>query len=92
MTKKSTAMQQLAAIAPKKRGKGKKGRKIGRYSKHPSSQRYKAEHRWEANQIRRVKRHIKACPADIQARSWLVEHKPGAETQAFLAAHPTKMS
>ena len=50
MGKKSAAVQQVDAImaqaGKKKKGAGgKKNRKIGRYSKHPSSMRYKGEQR-----------------------------------------------
>jgi hypothetical protein len=51
--------------------KGKKGRKIGRYAKHPSSMRYKAERRWEKNKVRRMRRHLKTYPSDLQAERLL---------------------
>jgi len=76
MGKKSAAIQQVDAImaqaGKKKKGAGgKKNRKIGRYSKHPSSCRYKGEQRWVRNRVRRIERHIKYYPNDLQARSIL---------------------
>lgn len=67
------------AVIKKAGGKkqGKKGRKIGRYSKHPSSQRYKAEHRWEKNKIRRIARHLRNYPNDGQAKAALAVAKAG---------------
>lgn len=55
------------------RKKGKKGRKIGRYGKHPSSLRYKGERRWEKNKVRRMRRHVKHFPNDLQAARLLSE-------------------
>jgi hypothetical protein len=76
MGKKSAAVQQVDAImaqaGKKKKGAGgKKNRKIGRYSKHPSSMRYKGEQRWIRNRVRRMERHIRRYPNDAQARSIL---------------------
>ena len=73
---KNAAVAQLDALmskAGKKKGasKGKKGRKIGRYSKSPSCMRYKGERRWEVNKLRRMARHIRRFPEDAQARSIL---------------------
>lgn len=62
------ALAQLASKGKKGRKKGKKGRKIGRYAKHPSSVRYRNERRWERNKARRMVRHVKKYPADLQAR------------------------
>lgn len=58
---------QLARKGTKK--KGKKGRKLGRYGKHPSSVRYRTERRWEKNQLRRIARHVRKYPDDMQARA-----------------------
>lgn len=85
-SKKSAALVMIGGLI-KKKGKGKKGRKIGRYSKHPSSVRYRSEKRWETNQIRRVRRHIKAQPGDEQAREWFAAHG-GRDAAEFLAATP----
>ena len=74
MGKKSTVDAQLAAVlvkGKKNRKKGKKGRKIGRYAKHLSSQRYKAERRWEKNKVIRIERHLKKYPRDGQAKAAL---------------------
>lgn len=74
MGTKSSATAQLDAVlgkGKKSRKKGKKGRKIGRYSKSPSCMRYKGEHRWESNKLRRMARHIRRFPADGQAVSLL---------------------
>lgn len=74
MGKKSAAVAQIDAIlskSGKKKQKGKKNRKIGRYSKHPSSMRYKGERRWETNKVKRMKRHLKRFPDDGQACSLL---------------------
>ena len=76
MGKKSAAVQMADAIIAKAGGKkknagGKKNRKIGRYSKHPASMRYKGEQRWIRNRIRRIERHIRNFPNDLQARSIL---------------------
>lgn len=74
MGKKSNAEAQLDAIlgkSKKKNQSGKKNRKIGRYAKSPSCMRYKGEHRWEQNKVRRMERHIRNYPADSQARSIL---------------------
>jgi hypothetical protein len=90
---KSSAVAQINALigkSAKKKGGGaggKKGRKIGRYDTHPSSQRYRSEQRWVKNQLRRVRRHIKAQPNDEQARGWLAANG-GADAAAFLAATP----
>lgn len=79
MGKKSTATAQIDSILSKaggkKKQKGKKNRKIGRYSKHPSSQRYKAEQRWIRNKVRRMTRHLKYYPNDEQAAALLAEMK-----------------
>lgn len=73
MGKKSAALAQVDAILSKgkKKSKGKKGRKIGRYGKHPSSQRYKSEKRWLTNKIRRMERHLRKHPGDNQTKSAL---------------------
>ena len=69
---KSAAEIQLQALTKtKKKQKGKKNRKIGRYSKHPSSVRYRGERRWERNKIRRMERHLKRYPDDLQAKNLL---------------------
>lgn len=71
---KSAAVAQADAIlakAGKKKTKGKKNRKIGRYAKHPSSARYKGERRWERNKLRRMERHLRRFPNDAQARNLL---------------------
>lgn len=49
--------------------------------------RYRSERRWELNRVRRVLRHLRRLPGDIQARSWLSANG-GPEGLAFLAAHP----
>jgi ribosomal protein S15P/S13E len=69
MGKKSVALAQVDAILSKgkKKSKGKKGRKIGRYSKHPSSQRYKSERRWLTNKVKRIEKHTKRFPNDKQS-------------------------
>ncbi len=91
MNKKSNAMRQVDALigkaGGKKKQKGGGARKIGRYNKHPSSQRYRAESRWEANRLRRIRRHLKKCPADRQARSAL-DSLGGPSDRAFLAGLP----
>lgn len=46
---------------------GKKGRKIGRAARRPSTKRYKADDRSELNKIKKLERHIKAHPEDKQA-------------------------
>lgn len=56
---------QLARKGTKK--KGKKGRKLGRYGKHQSSLRYRAERRWEKNKLKRIAKHFKRYPGDMQA-------------------------
>jgi hypothetical protein len=68
---KNAASQQIDAILSKggKKKKGKKARKLGRYSRHPSSVRYRSEHRWVSNKLRRMARHIKYYPADAQAKA-----------------------
>lgn len=89
---KATAASVVGTVkGGKTRKKGKKGRKIGRYSKHPSSMRYKSERRWTLNQRRRVRRHLKRCPADGQARS-VLDRIGGAEDRAFLAALPKEVA
>lgn len=90
MKREKTADQQINALigkGSKSRKKGKKGRKIGRYSKHPSSMRYRAEKRWETNRIRRVRRHLKRLPNDKQAREWF-EMYGGTGAARFLASLP----
>lgn len=90
MTKKTSALAEINAILGKSKkgdGKGKKGRKIGRYKTHPSSMRYKAERRWEANRLRRVRRHLRRTPSDAQARRWLAANGTAADA-AFLASLP----
>ena len=77
---KSAAVQQVDSLLAKAGGKkknagGKKNRKIGRYSKHPSSCRYKGEQRWIRNRIRRIERHIRKYPNDLQARNILTESR-----------------
>jgi hypothetical protein len=72
MGKKSAAVAQIDAVMAKAGGKkkakgGKKNRKIGRYSKHPSSMRYKGEQRWLRNRLRRMARHLRNYPNDAQA-------------------------
>lgn len=54
--------------------KEKKNRKYGRWSKTPSNVAYKAENRRMKNKIRKVKKHLKRCPKDKQARGWLKEN------------------
>ncbi len=74
MGKKSAATAQIDAIlskSGKKKSKGKKNRKIGRYAKSPSCMRYKGERRWERNKVRRMTRHLKRYPGDGQARDLL---------------------
>ena len=72
--KKSSALAALAAITEKKgkrqrRSKSGGGkRKLGRYSRHLSSMRYKAEKRWLKNRVKRIERHLKRHPKDAQAR------------------------
>ena len=78
MGKKSAATTQIDAIlgkTKKRQQKGKKNRKIGRYSKHPSSMRYKGERRWISNRLKRMARHLKNFPADLQAVRLLAEFK-----------------
>jgi len=53
------------------RRKGKKNRKHGRYSRHPSSVRYRAERRWERNKVKKLRKHLKSHPNDLQAQSVL---------------------
>jgi ribosomal protein S15P/S13E len=67
------AIAAVSAVIKKAGGrkKGKKGRKIGRYSKHPSSMRYKGEKRWLVNKAKRIRRHLKNHPDDAQARGAL---------------------
>lgn len=69
------------------RKKGKKGRKIGRYTKHQASMRYKAERRWLTNRLRRIKRHLRRFPSDLQARGVLAAEDT-ADVRAFLAGLP----
>lgn len=79
MGKKSAATAQIDAILSKaggkKKQKGKKNRKIGRYAKHPSSMRYKGEKRWIRNRLRRMERHIRHFPEDVQAVRLLAEFR-----------------
>lgn len=77
---KSSALAAVDSIVKKAGGrkKGKKGRKIGRYSKHPSSMRYKGERRWVVNKAKRMRRHLKGHPNDAQARGLLDEMKKAA--------------
>jgi hypothetical protein len=80
MGKKSAAVQQIDALMSKAGGKkknagGKKGRKIGRYAKHPSSMRYKGEQRWIRNKVRRMMRHLRRYPNDAQARNLLAANR-----------------
>ena len=49
------------------RKKGKKGRKIGRGKRHLSSLRYTREERWRSNKKRRMGRHMRHFPLDLQA-------------------------
>ncbi len=77
----------LQKIGGKKKGKGKKGRKIGRSARHPSSQRYKAEQRWKTNRVKRIMKHVKAQPGDDQAREILAGEATG-EVRSFLARLP----
>lgn len=65
------AVDALIRKAGSGKKKGKKGRKIGRYSKHPSSMRYKSERRWEKNKLRRMRRHLRSYPGDLQAKEIL---------------------
>lgn len=91
MGKKSSAEAQLDAIlgkTKKKQGKGKKNRKIGRYSKSPSCARYRSEKRWLTNKERKLKKHVKRQPGDVQARSALVSLFDSAANQKFLASVP----
>lgn len=62
---------ELVPLARGKKGgrkKGKKNRKWGRYEKHPSSVRYRAERRWIRNRQRRIQRHLRRYPKDAQAQ------------------------
>ena len=74
---KNAAIAQLDAIVGKSKKKsnqkGKKNRKIGRYAKSPACMRYKGERRWESNKVRRMTRHLKSFPNDLQARNLLSE-------------------
>ncbi len=57
-----------------KRGGGAK--KIGRSARSPSHARYVAEQRWEKNRSRKLARHLKRFPDDLQAyRSQLKQRK-----------------
>ena len=74
----------LAAAGVKKGkqgGQGKKSKKIGRYNRHPSSCRYRAERRWERNQLRRVRRHLRSQPGDRTAREWLAANGTGDDAR-----------
>lgn len=68
---KSVAIAQVDAAIQKgnkkKKKEGKKNRKLGRYARHLSSMRYKAEKRWIRNRVRRIERHLKRYPNDKQA-------------------------
>jgi ribosomal protein L19E len=79
MGKKVTALAQIDAIVGKSKKKGgKKGggsRKIGRYAKSPSSQRYKSEKRWLSNKLKRLERHLRYFPNDNQAHRALTAKK-----------------
>ena len=72
MGTKSAALAQVDSLLKggkgKKKNKGKKNRKLGRYGRHPSSQRYKGEKRWLTNRVKRIERHLKRFPNDQQAR------------------------
>jgi hypothetical protein len=87
----ATANQTVNAILKKIGGtgakKGRGGRKLGRYSKHPSSVRYRAERRWESNQVKRVMRHLRRYPGEVQARAFLAA-RDTREARAFLASLP----
>jgi hypothetical protein len=75
MGKKSSVSAEISKLIGggkgKKKQKGKKNRKIGRYAKHPSSMRYKGERRWLRNKVRRMTRHLKRHPGDRQAQALL---------------------
>ena len=74
--KKSDARAQIDAILAKSKKNNDKGggaRKYGRYKTHPSSMRYKGEQRWLRNRVRRIMRHLKRFPADLQAVARLDE-------------------
>lgn len=47
---------------------GQKGRKLGRWKKSPSNQRYKAEMRWISNKKRKLATYCKHYPNDLQAK------------------------
>ena len=51
------------ATPKKKKKQGKRGRKIGRWSKKPSNQRYLAQRRWEKNKARRAARRAREAKA-----------------------------
>jgi len=55
--------------------KGKKGRKIGRVARHKSSLRYKNERRWLTNRLKRMARHMKHYPDDLQCLTLMKEFK-----------------
>lgn len=86
----SKANETLKAAGVKTTGAGKKSggeSKYGRERKHPSSARYTSERRWETNRVRRIRRHVKRYPADLNARE-ILARDGGPEVRAFLAAHP----
>lgn len=92
MGKKSAARQQIDAILSKSGGKKKKAkgcRKIGWYSRSAACCRYKAEHRWERNKLRNVRRHLRRTPSDQQAREWLAANGT-RDDAAFLAKLPAR--
>jgi ribosomal protein S15P/S13E len=64
---------EILALTGKKstRKKGKKGRKIGRCKRHPAAARYTGEKRWTTNRIKRIRRHLKKYPNDVQAKAAL---------------------
>jgi len=87
-------VESVLASAGIKKGKGSGGKKSGGMRKygrearrHLSAMRYTSERRWETNRLRRIRRHIKRCPADMLARGILATDGRAAD-KAFLAALP----
>jgi hypothetical protein len=58
------------------RKKGKKGRKIGRWSKKPTNLAYKAQNRRDANKKRRIEKMIRRFPR-YRAPGWIVDRATG---------------
>lgn len=90
------SVENVLAAAGVKKAKGSGGKKSGGMRKygrearrHASAMRYTSEKRWEANRLRRIRRHLKRCPGSLDARSILAAEGT-AEDRAFLAKLPVQ--